>query len=204
MNAEIYSGGQDAHGRHRTGSHRHDGGQSADVRLYTVGPEGQRRYLSMNDPADRKVMEGFIRGTVRNGATGVGAGPGYMGEHGIHIGGGPSMAWGAGGRSANAPDWVRRAHRDGLVDRANEAREASKTAAKAPVGDALMDRFYGKGAPGGGPGMQMPGGPVDRKGTLHIKFDNAPAGMTHRADTGGLFRETTVSKGRAQMDMDRA
>lgn len=212
VNAEVYSGGQDEHGRNRTGSHRHDGGRSADVRLYTVGPNGQRRYLSMNDPADRKVMEGFIRGTVRNGATGVGAGPGYMGEHGIHIGGGPSMAWGAGGRSANAPDWVRRAHRDGTVDRANASRqadaakEASATPAKAkaPVGDALMDRFYGRGAPGAGPGMQMPGAPVDPKGTLHIKFDNPPAGMTHWADTGGLFRETTVSKGRSQMDMDRA
>ncbi|MET3868344.1 hypothetical protein ABIC20_005653 [Methylobacterium radiotolerans] len=212
VNAEVYSGGQDDHGRHRTGSHRHDGGRSADVRLYTTGPDGQRRYLSMNDPADRKVMEGFIRGTVRNGATGVGAGPGYMGEHGIHIGGGPSMAWGAGGRSANAPDWVRRAHRDGTVDRANASRqadaakEASATPpkAKAPVGDALMDRFYGRGAPGAGPGMQMPGAPADPKGTLHIKFDNPPAGMTHRADTGGLFRETTVSKGRSQMDMDRA
>ena len=204
INAEIYSGGQDEHGRHRTGSHRHDGGRSADVKLYTVGPDGQRRYLSMNDPADRKVMEGFIRGTVRNGATGVGAGPGYMGEHGIHIGGGPSMAWGAGGRSANAPDWVRRAHRDGTVDRANAAKEASTTPAKAPVGDALMDRFYGRGTPGGGPGMQMPGAAADPKGTLHIKFDNAPAGMTHRADTAGLFRDTTVSKGRSQMDMDRA
>ncbi|SDA12884.1 hypothetical protein SAMN02799622_00840 [Methylobacterium sp. UNC378MF] len=72
------------------------------------------------------------------------------------------------------------------------------------VGDALMDRFYGRGGPGGGPGMQMPGAPVDPRGTLHIKFDSAPAGMTHRADMGGLFRETTVSKGRPQMDMDRA
>ena len=99
----------------------------------------------------------------------------------------------------------RRAARDlgiSLRDRRRKA-EAGAEKPRPKVGDALMDRFYGKG-PAGGPAMQMPGAPVTPKGTLHIKFDNAPAGMTHRADTAGLFRDTTVSKGRSQMDMDRA
>lgn len=71
----------------------------------------------------------------------------------------------------------------------------------APVGDALMDRFYGKGAPGGGAAMQMPGG--GGKGTLHIKVDG-PEGTKVRHEMDGLFRETNVTHGRSQMDMDRA
>lgn len=73
------------------------------------------------------------------------------------------------------------------------------------VGDALMDRFYGKGATGGGPSMQMPGSGVGGagRGTLHIKVDG-PAGTQVKHELGDLFDDTTVSKGRSQMDMDRA
>ncbi|MGU3662019.1 phage tail tip lysozyme [Methylobacterium fujisawaense] len=216
VNAEVYSGGQDEHGRHRTGSHRHDGGRSADVKLYTVGPNGQRRYLSMNDPADRKVMEGFIRGTVRNGATGVGSGPGYMGEHGIHIGGGPSMAWGAGGRSANAPDWVRRAHRDGTADRAaglgRDDAEAKRAEPTPEVGDGIRGRPFKSKAQSDDAGEMMrryyrrpkegepgaPGAPgASGQGTLRIKLEGAPAGTKVDHDMGGLFRDVTLSRHRA-------
>jgi len=73
------------------------------------------------------------------------------------------------------------------------------------VGDALMDRFYGKGATGGGPSMQMPGSGVGGagRGTLHIKVDG-PAGTQVKHELGDLFDDTTVSKGRSQMGMDRA
>jgi len=37
VNAEIFSGGQDESGPNRTGSHRHDHGNAADLKLYTVG-----------------------------------------------------------------------------------------------------------------------------------------------------------------------
>lgn len=121
VNAEVYSGGQDATGPNRTGSHRHDHGQSADLKLYTVGADGKRRYLSMDNETDRTTMEKFIRESVKAGANGVGAGPGYMGPSGIHIGGGSPAAWGAGGSSANAPDWVRRAHQDGMAARSADA-----------------------------------------------------------------------------------
>jgi hypothetical protein len=40
-----------------------------------------------------------------------------MGANGIHIGGGSKSAWGAGGSTANVPDWVKRAHEHGLADR---------------------------------------------------------------------------------------
>ena len=116
VRAEVFSGGQPTTGR-RKGSHRHDLGGAADVRLSVEDGKGGRRYLSMDDPGDRAAMEAFIRAAVKAGATGVGAGPGYMGPNGIHIGGGKPLAWGAGGKARNAPDWVKRAHRDGLGDR---------------------------------------------------------------------------------------
>ena len=107
VNAEIYSGGQDESGPGHTGSHRHDHGGSADLKLYVLDENGKPRFLSMNNDADRSKMEAFIRESVKAGANGVGSGPGYMGESGIHVGGGSPAAWGAGGSSANAPDWVR-------------------------------------------------------------------------------------------------
>jgi hypothetical protein len=128
VNAEIYSGGQDEDGPNRTGSHRHDHGKSADLKLYTLGKDGKKQYLSMNDPAQRAKMEAFVRESVKAGANGVGSGPGYMGESGIHIGGGSPSAWGAGGSSSNAPDWVRRAHAEGM-----EARNSKRTTPNVPM-----------------------------------------------------------------------
>ena len=132
VNAEIYSGGQDESGPNRTGSHRHDHGNSADLKLYATGPDGKRRYLDMTKDADRVVMEKFIRESVKAGANGVGAAPNYMGAHGIHVGGGSPAAWGAGGSTANAPDWVRRAHQQGMEDRVVAAATAAKAAQQVP------------------------------------------------------------------------
>ena len=132
VNAEVYSGGQDESGPNRTGSHRHDHGNSADLKLYATGPDGKRRYLDMTKEADRVVMEKFIRESVKAGANGVGAAPNYMGAHGIHVGGGSPAAWGAGGSTANAPDWVRRAHQQGMEDRVVAAATAAKAAQQAP------------------------------------------------------------------------
>lgn len=117
VNAEIFSGGQDSHGSNRVGTHRHDHGRSADLKLYQIGPDGKRRYLRHDNDADRVIMENFLRESVKAGANGIGAGPGYMGPDRMHVGGGSEAAWGAGGSSANAPDWVTRAHREGLAAR---------------------------------------------------------------------------------------
>lgn len=117
VNAEIFSGGQNADGDGRVGSHRHDHGNAADLRLYRAGADGQRRYLRHDNEADRAVMEKFLRESVKAGATGIGAGPGYMGPDRMHVGGGPPAAWGAGGSGDSAPEWVKRALRDGLAGR---------------------------------------------------------------------------------------
>lgn len=69
------------------------------------------------------------------------------------------------------------------------------------AGAKLMDRFYGRGAAGGGPAMQMPGAQAGGKGTLHIKLSGAPSGTKVDHDMDGLFRGVTVSRHRAsQMD----
>jgi hypothetical protein len=130
VNAEIFSGGQDPN--HQYGSARHNHGNAADLKLYATSPDGKRRYLDMTKDADRVVMEKFIRESVKAGANGVGAAPNYMGAHGIHVGGGSPAAWGAGGSTANAPDWVRRAHQQGMEDRVVAAATAAKAAQQAP------------------------------------------------------------------------
>lgn len=132
VNAEVFSGGQDESGPDRVGSHRHDHGRSADLKLYTTGADGKRRYLNMTNDADRGVMESFIRESVKAGANGVGAAVDYMGPNSIHIGGGSPSAWGAGGSSANVPDWVARAHRDGMRQR-GRVTAADMMAAKPPI-----------------------------------------------------------------------
>ncbi|HYT41390.1 MAG TPA: N-acetylmuramoyl-L-alanine amidase, partial [Methylomirabilota bacterium] len=73
--------------------------------------------LDMNNSADRARMDTYIEHAARAGATGIGVGKGqdYMGPHGIHVGGGPGAetVWGAGGASANAPQWARDAYTRG-------------------------------------------------------------------------------------------
>lgn len=97
VSVEIGSGGQAAIGTGgpRTGSTRHDLGGAADLKLYQTDPTtGQKRLLNMNNPDDAQKMEAFTRESVRAGATGVGAGNGYMGPSTLHIGGGSKASWG--------------------------------------------------------------------------------------------------------------
>jgi hypothetical protein len=60
-----------------------------------------------------------VRSAAANGATGIGAGERYMGKTTIHVGFGTTpedrskLVWGAEGRSANAPNWLRRAAQEG-------------------------------------------------------------------------------------------
>lgn len=101
---EVTSGGQnDETGR--TGSHRHDDGNSADLKAYTL-VDGKKHYLDQSSPDDQKVWSNILKLSVAGGAEGIGAGPDYMGNLTAHIGFGRPAAWGAGGKSANAPEWV--------------------------------------------------------------------------------------------------
>jgi hypothetical protein len=113
VDVTIFSAGQDSKGSggRRVGSTRHDRGRSVDVWLYD---NGQRLSANRANP----IIAKFIASCVKNGALGVGAGPGYMNGVGIHIdvvgsGDGGAIMWGRGCRSANTPSWVRAAYNAG-------------------------------------------------------------------------------------------
>jgi len=101
----VISGGQDATGPNRTGSTRHDHGNSVDADFYV----GDRKL----DPAnmqDRGLLSQIVSQGRANGLTGFGEGADYMGAGRMHLGYGPESVWGAGGKGANAPDWLRAAY----------------------------------------------------------------------------------------------
>lgn len=107
---EVVSGGQRMEGAPgATGSHRHDHGGAADLKLYTI-EDGKKRYLNMNNPNDVSIMKQFTSDSVAAGASGVGAGLRYMGAETLHIGGGKATSWGG------AP-WIGEAHQQGLLGR---------------------------------------------------------------------------------------
>lgn len=113
----IFSGGQTSnHAPHLenvvggwTGSRRHDDGRAADIHLVKDGT-----VLKFTD-ADGSEVEDFVTAAAARGATGIGAGVGYMGPTSIHVGFGKSpsdhvkLVWGKAGASANAPAWLKQA-----------------------------------------------------------------------------------------------
>ena len=107
---KVTSGGQCRKGTctKRTGSERHDDGQAADLQLVVGG-----RTLDFTRAADLPKFEAFVAAAARAGATGLGAGLDYMGPRTIHVGFGGKAVWGAGGKAAKAPEWIRRAARSG-------------------------------------------------------------------------------------------
>jgi len=104
VTAEVFSGGQPSEGPNRVGSHRHDHGNASDVFFYKDG-----RKLDWANPQDRPIFEEIVRRGKAAGITGFGAGPGYMQAGSMHVGFGSPAVWGAGGKSDNAPDWLRSA-----------------------------------------------------------------------------------------------
>lgn len=101
----VYSGGQNATGKNRVGSTRHDHGNAADVTFMKDG-----RMLDWNNDADLPILTSIISQARANGVTGIGAGNDYMGAGRFHIGFGNPAVWGAGGKGANAPQWLRDAY----------------------------------------------------------------------------------------------
>src|SRR3990167_4593785 len=103
VSVRVTSGGQAKKGAagSRTGSTRHDLGNAADLQLEKDG-----RVLDFTKAADRKIFETFAAAAAANGATGIGAGIGYMGPNTIHIGFGGQAILGAQGKVENAPAWL--------------------------------------------------------------------------------------------------
>ena len=108
LTVKVISGGQPSanEGGRRTGSTRHDHGNAADVDLYM----GNRKLSPLNSE-DKELMKKFVSAASAAGATGIGAGEGYMSSDGsrIHVGFGKPAIWGAGGAGGGAADWLREA-----------------------------------------------------------------------------------------------
>jgi len=100
---DVISGGQESAGEGgaRTGSTRHDHGQAADADFYMGG-----RKLDWNNPNDLPILTQIVQTAKSRGVTGIGAGDDYMGAGRFHVGFGNPGVWGAGGKGANAPDWL--------------------------------------------------------------------------------------------------
>lgn len=107
LQMEVFSGGQPAVGTSnaRVGSTRHDHGRSADVFFR----KGDQR-LDWANPEHVPIFQDVVRRAKAAGVTGFGAGPGYMQPGSMHVGFGTPSVWGAGGKGANAPDWLRQAY----------------------------------------------------------------------------------------------
>jgi len=80
VNLLITSGGQTS--TRRTGSHRHDDGYAVDVQLRVPDRSSP---LSTTNPDDLSIIQTFIRAAEGAGATGIGAGNGYMGNNTFHV-----------------------------------------------------------------------------------------------------------------------
>lgn len=174
----VMSGGQPSKGPNRTGSHRHDLGGAGDLQLIVNG-----KPLSFTDPDGRAVFEKFVTAAAAAGATGIGAGVDYMGANTIHVGFGPESTWGARGKSANAPEWLRTSFAAG---RANPMAYASLPAAAAPF-DAVS------GA--------LPAAPVLKRGS---KGDAVRALQQRLADAGLYKGKIDGDYGRRTQDAVRA
>ena len=107
LDVVIFSGGQDET-TGTVGSHRHDDGYAADIWLYKNGS----RLSMVNNVAE---ASDFAAAAKSAGELSIGAGSGYMGGVGMHVDISPGNTvalasakyWGSGGRSANAPSWLR-------------------------------------------------------------------------------------------------
>lgn len=96
VQVEVHSGGQAGigEGGPRIGSTRHDHGNAADIKLSVI-EDGKKRYLDFTNPNDRAVFSKFVTAARAAGATGIGAGSEYMGNHTIHVGYGNEATWGS-------------------------------------------------------------------------------------------------------------
>ena len=123
----VVSGGQCALGTctKRTGSVRHDLGNAADLELGVGG-----RVLTFTVTDELPFFIRFVTEAARRGATGIGAGEGYMNDHTIHVGFGKRAVWGKSGTSANAPAWLRAAAEAGWAHALGSAPLAFKVVAR--------------------------------------------------------------------------
>jgi len=113
VDLNVTSGGQLPNYRPEGASTRHDYGWAADFEIRTGGRPVDCSLGSKDIP----LLQNFVRALRRNGATGIGMAPDYMGLYTMHADiaikgkttSTPPLCWGAGGYSVNAPGWLKEA-----------------------------------------------------------------------------------------------
>jgi hypothetical protein len=175
VQAEVFSGGQAAKGSGgpRTGSVRHDHGNAADVFFLKDG-----RRLDWANPDDLPIFQEIVRRGKAGGLTGFGAGPGYMQQGAMHIGFGDPAVWGAKGKGANAPDWLREAY--GMAPsgqpRISTQGAVPMDAQQAPQQRGLLGLF--------GPREDDPRSPAERRRDILANLAIGLSGMSMFPNTG--------------------
>lgn len=184
IQAEVFSGGQDAEGPRRTGSRRHDHGGAGDFRFY----QGDRQ-LDWANSDDLPIFQQIVTKGKEAGITGMGAGPGYMGSGTMHLGFGKPAVWGAGGKGENAPEWLKAAYNGAKFDPVSEVMAAGGSgptlartvAAGVPQGNVAPD------AKGIMPPLGAAPDIAAAKPDLGSKIGNAIFGEELAGDLKGMF-----------------
>lgn len=137
---DVVSGGQEAAGTpgaSRTGSTRHDHGQSADVDFYMGG-----RKLDWNNAGDLPVLQQVVSRAKASGITGIGAGDDYMGPGRFHVGFGAPAVWGAGGKGENAPQWLVEAYNGAPAGNVTMSTQSAPATIIQTADGSLQPRLY--------------------------------------------------------------
>jgi len=156
---EVFSGGQPSSGPHRTGSHRHDQGNAADVFF----SKGNRR-LDWRNKADIPILQEIVQRGRQAGISGWGAGEGYMQPGSMHVGFGSPSVWGAGGAGRNAPAWLRAAYEGGPRPQPHQYALPVAEEAAAPAQPPAMDGLKGAEQLVAANYSTRPQGPVEAAG----------------------------------------
>lgn len=165
----VISGGQEAAGEggSRTGSTRHDHGMAADVDFYKDG-----RKLDWNNPDDMPILAQIVQTAKSQGVTGIGAGDDYMGAGRFHVGFGNPGVWGAGGKGANAPEWLVSAYNgapSGSVTMSAKG-EGSVPGVVDPLSDPYVQQLMGV--------MAMPGLTPEQQAVVQLQLQTRMGQLT--------------------------
>lgn len=203
ISMEVFSGGQapKGSGGPRTGSTRHDHGHAADAFFYKDG-----KRLDWANPEHQPLFQDIVKRARANGVSGIGAGDGYMQPGSMHIGFGKEAVWGADGKGANAPEWLRTAYngyeghhhgsKQNLTTTQPTQAQNSVSSLLGGIADDTMEPPMQTDKPSGILGSLFPDMTEDRADKIRLGVN----GMLHKPD---LQRGASIRQGMQDRRADR-